>query len=160
MQIETKKIPDSIKTDKYPELFGLSLFKGRPLFEYAEHLFVCGMNQMVEGYLGGNFEFLQITKAPVDIEPTGFFPAIDSDKKVVLTTPYSSCAIISYKAASLVVWLLCIEQIANSINEQGVRQKIYDTIQDIKYCYSRAHDEHGEKLFNEEDCQGIYKLID
>ena len=159
MQTQTKIVPNSIKADKYPELFGLSRFKGRLLFEYAEHLFLCGMNQMVEGYLGGNFEFLQITKAPVDIEPTGFFPAIDSDKQVVVTTPFSNSATISYKAASLVVWLLCIEQIANSINDQGVRQKIYDTIQDIKYCYLRAHDEHGNKLFNAEDCQGIYKLI-
>jgi len=153
------KITDNA-LNKYSELFGSEIYKNTPLFAYAEHLFFCGMNQMVPTYEGGVFDFFEIIESDVEIEKSGFFPLIKNKKEVLIATPFGQAAKVSFQAASLIVWLICIEQIANGIGNLEVRKRLYNTIQDLKHCYSELFNEDGNKIFSENDCKYIYKLLD
>lgn len=150
---------ESNKLDKFPSLFGSAIYKNMPLFSYAEHLFFCGMKQMIASYDNGNFDYYKIIEADVDIETFGFIPLINKDSEVRLETPFGGNEVLSYKAASLVVWLFVIEQIAtNSCND--IQQRIYRTMQDIHYSYDRAINEAGDKFFSKRDSAAIHRLID
>lgn len=147
------------QTSQFPALFGSEIYKSMPLFSYAEHLFYCGMKQMIATYSGGKFDFYKIVQADVDIEPLGFIPMINQDHNVQLESPHGASETLSYKAACLVVWLFVIEQIAYKSTDE-IQQQIYRTMQDIRYCYSRATNEEGELYFSQQDCTAIHKLID
>jgi hypothetical protein len=157
--MKTSIVNKNDRTKKYPELFGAQIHKGAPLFSYAENLFYCGMDQMIKKYNGGYFDFVEITESNVDIESSGFIPLIDKQELVTIETPFGTSAELSFKGASLVVWLFVIEQIAHNAEEK-VMSRIFNTIQDIKYCYSKLTDKDGNKLFSENDCTAIHQLID
>jgi hypothetical protein len=145
------------RLNKYPDLFGTQIIKGMPLFSYAEHLFYNGMSQMISSYSGGYFDFVEITEADVEIEPSTFIPLITNEEDVLLETPFGTSATLSYKAGSLVVWLFVVEQLAQNANND-VMERLYSAIQDIKHCYDGFVDEQGNKLFSESDCVAIYNL--
>ena len=147
------------RLDKFPELFGKEKFKNMPLYSYAERLFYTGMDQMVAKYSGGYFDFMEILEADVDIEKSGFIPLITDDGDVELVNHFGTTQTLSFKAASLVVWIYILEQIANNIENNTVSQRLYRTIEDIKYCHSNLINEEGSKVFTEEDCTAIYKLL-
>lgn len=157
--MKTIIINEKDRSDKFPELFGKHIFKGMPLFIYAENLFYNGMKQMIPSYDGGYFDFIKIVESDVEIEELGFFPLITQDKIISITSPFGISATLSYKAGCLVVWIFVLEQIANNVSGD-VRERIFRTIQDVKYCYSTAIDESGNKLFSESDCGAIYELFD
>lgn len=157
--MKTIIINEKKRLNKFPDLFGNQIFKGAPLFIYAENLLYNGMNQMISSYNGGYFDFIKIIEADVEIEPLGFIPLITQDDNVLLETPFGVSATLSLKAGCLVVWLFVLEQVAQKASSD-VMGKLYNTIQDIKYCYSTATDESGNKLFSESDCAAIYSLLD
>ncbi len=143
----------------FSNLFGNSVFKGKFLNVYAENLFFSGMDQLIPSYAGGSFDFYKITGA-VEIEETGFFPLNTSIKEVLINSPFGDeSATVSFQAASLIVWLIIIEQVANSIDDEDIQEKIYCTIQDVKHCYPNLFYEDGKKLFSQNDADGFRKII-
>jgi len=158
--MNTVIIKENQRKNAYPGLFGSTIFRGLPLFSYAENLFYNGLSQMVVGYSGGFFDFLRVVKNDElsDIEEDGFIPLISNNANVSFTSPFGVTKNLSFKAASLVTWLIVLEQIAN--NNAAVRDKLYRVIQDIKYTYSDLTDEEGNKLFSEVDCNAIYRILD
>ncbi len=158
--MNTLIVKENQRLNAYPGLFGSTIFRGVPLFSYAENLFYNGLSQMVVGYSGGFFDFLKIVKNDElsEIEEDGFIPLISENANVSLTSPFGVTQTLSAKAASLVTWIIVIEQIAN--NNAVVRDKLYRVIQDIKYTYSDLTDEEGNKLFSEDDCTAIYRILD
>lgn len=152
-------INEADRSNKFPQLFGEEVFRQSPLFIYAENLFYSGMSQMISSYQGGYYDFIQIAEADVEIESTGFIPLLSDNEKVTIENHFGTSANLSAKAASLVVWIYVIEQIAHNVGGH-VMQRIFKTIQDIKYSYESLLDEKGNKLFSDEDCHAIYRLID
>lgn len=142
-------VSESSRINCYPELFGDEIFKGLPLFFYAESLFNAGMKQMISVYNGGYFEYLKL-----DTEGASFLPILDEDVKVTIKTPYCE-GVLSYRSACLVVWLFVLEQIANSGISAKSQRKIIDCYDDIRSGYR----EFGLELF-EEDFREIHNLID
>lgn len=147
------------RMEKYPGLFGSSSFKKMPLYLYAENLLYNGMSQMIKSYNGGYYEYFHIIGADVEIEPSGFMPLINSSELVEIKTPFGGRETLTLKAASLVVWLIVIEQIANQVDHR-IKSKLYNTMQDIHYCYGRVTDKSGNRFFNENDCRSICRLLD
>lgn len=160
MQTFTVKEADRLST--FPELFGTDTFRGAPLFAYAESLFYAGLDQMVSGYDGGYFKFVKISPVDetIDIVSVGFVPVITTCKHVEVETPFGARATLNFSAACLVVWLFVTEQIANSIQNETVTERLYKVIQDLKCFYSSFVDEEGKHLFTEDDCRAINALID
>ena len=147
------------RLNKFPALFGAEKYKNMPLYAYAERLFYSGMDQMVEQYKGGYFDFVELFNTDIEIEKSGFIPMINKTGDVELTNHFGMTKTLSFKAASLVVWLYVIEQIASK-SSNTVRERLYNTIQDIKYCYTELTNASGLVVFNEDDCNAIYQLLD
>jgi hypothetical protein len=155
----TKIINSNDRADTFNNLFGMDLFKRQMLYVYAETLFYCGMDQMVSGYTGGYFDFVQIQTDELETEPNGFIPLM-SDKSIVeLVSPYGVTQNLSIRAACLVVWIFVVEQIAHNASHR-VQKRLFNTVQDLKSFYSELVDENGDKLFSVEDCSSIYTLLD
>jgi hypothetical protein len=146
------------RLNNFPNLFGAEKFKNMPLFSYAERLFFAGMDQMVEEYSGGYFDYIEMTDADVELEKFGFIPLINTTENVELVNHFGTTQTLSFKAASMVVWLFVIEQIANNVSDT-IQRRLFNTIQDIKYCYSDLTNEDGTKIFSKEDLKAIYKLL-
>ena len=152
-------VTENQRLKAYPGLFGSTIFRGQPLFNYAENLFYSGLSQMVVGYNGGFFDFLKLTKnEEIEIEIDGFIPLLSSDDLVSFTSPFGNTQKLTLKGAALVTWLVVLEQIAKS--NSIVRDKLYRVIQDIKYAYYDLTDEKGNRIFSEDDCTAIYRLLD
>mgnify|MGYP000053001254 CR=1 FL=1 len=152
-------VTENQRSKAYPALFGSTIFRGQPLFSYAEDLFYSGLSQMVVEYNGGFFDFLKLTNnEEIKIEVDGFIPLLSSDELVSFTSPFGNTQKLTLKGACLVTWLFVLEQISN--NNSIVRDKLYRVIQDIKYAYYDLIDEKGDKIFSEDDCTAIYKLLD
>jgi hypothetical protein len=145
-----KEISESKRNGTYHKMFGQAIFKGTPLFVYAENLFYSGMDQMVEGYNGGYFDFITFSNEEMEFEPDNFLPIINQDRKVNVSTPFTS-ELMSMKAATLVVWLFVVEQIANNIDDGEMTTKLYNILQDIKYSYN--------EMFDKDDRNAIYQCI-
>ena len=162
-QITSKITSDNNRDNKFSGLFGEDTFNNMPIYIYAEKLFYAGMKQMVKGYKGGYFDFIEIVEADVEIEKSGFFPIIEENynKEVEMISHTGLSQTLSLQSASLVVWLILIEQIAHSDDvAQVVKQRLFNTMQDIQYCYSRLTDEKGNKMFSADDCTAIYRFLD
>ena len=160
--MNTLIIKNNQRLNAYPALFGSFNYKGMPLFSYAENLFYNGLSQMVAGYEGGYFDFLKVVEEEgvSEIEPKGFIPLLSSDDRVVLSSPFGVTKTLSLRAASLVVWIYVIDQIAMNISDTVIAGRLYRVIQDVKYTYSILMDEKGNKIFTPDDCNSIYSLLD
>jgi len=157
--MKISSIPTNRRTLAYLGLFGTSIYKGMPLYSYAENLFYNGLNQMIPAYTGEHFDFITITNADVDIEKTGFMPVITSREQVSVTTPYGLSATLSYHAACILVWVFVLEQIGHSISDADARNRIFMTIQDIKYCFGRIENDDGSKYITPEHCAAMEELF-
>lgn len=155
--MNTLIVTENQRLKAYPGLFGSTIFRGQSLFSYAENLLYNGLSQMVVGYNGGYFDFLKLAKNE-EIEIDGFIPLLNSDDLISFTSPFGETQKLTLKGASLVTWLFVLEQIARS--NSIVRDKLYRVIQDIKYAYYDLTDEKGNRIFSEDDCTAIYRLLD
>ncbi len=140
-------VSESNRVNCFPDLFGKELFKGLPLYFYAENLFYAGMSQMVDVYNGGYFEYLKL-----DDKGISFVPVINSDEQVTINTPFSH-GVLSYRSACLVVWLFVLEQIANNCNSSKYQRRVID-------CYSQAAAQYRYFDIFKEDLNVIHHLID
>ena len=155
--IEIKKTTIGACVNKFPGLFGRTKLNQDVVFSFAETFFYHVMENMVEGYKSGSFDYFTIPECDVEIEPTGFIPLITTLKEVTVESPMGEVATMSYQAASMVVWIFVLEALARNINDDEARTRIYNTRQDIIYSYTRFT-VNGNKLFNQRDLDGIYQL--
>lgn len=146
------------RSECYPFLFGDESIKNMPFYSYAETLFYCGMDQMVEGYSGGYFEYIDLSKVELTddnvtkVSKTSFIPFIDSDETVIINTPFASQSV-TLHTASLIVWFFVLEQLANMSSVDDNQERIINCYHDAKsvYCFV--------DIFKAE-LNVIYKLLD
>nr|WP_075498091.1 hypothetical protein [Moritella viscosa]SHO15128.1 Antirestriction protein klcA [Moritella viscosa] len=160
MQVLAIETPEEKKEDKFEQLFGNEAFKGLPLSIYAEKLFYAGMSQMIEEYKGGSFDFVELKSEDIEIEPTGFALLLDDETEVELINHHGMSRTLSLKGASLVVWLIVVEQIAHNTTDNEVKQRLFNVMQDFNYSYSILKDNEDNHVFSEEDRTAIYQLLD
>lgn len=145
----------------FEKLFGTIIHKNTPLCVYAEHLFYCGMEQMTLNYQGGNFTFVKLinTDDTIKVEPTGFLPLLEDSQKTVVKNPFKKQAIVSTDAACLIVWIFVLQQIAETIDNESIKEKLYNTMEDFNFSYSEVKKDDDSNYFDEDDWNGIYQLL-
>lgn len=158
--MNTTIIKENERAKAYPKMFGSSIYRGLPLYNYAENLFYNGLTQFVSEYDGGFFDFIQIIANDniSEIHEKGFIPLLDSDNLVTLCSPFGVTQKLSEKAACLFVWVIVVEQIANA--NPVISDRLYKVIQDIKFTYYDLLNTKGCKIFSKDDCTALYRLFD
>jgi len=148
----------NIEVNPLLETYG-KYIKNIPLFIYAENLLYNGMKQFIYNYNGGLYKFIQLTDSENLNNKNTFIPVINNNDTVTITSPFGESAQISTKAATLVVWLFVVEQIANTIEDHAISQRLFKTLQDIQSTYSLML-LNDKQYFSDNDLKGIFKLID
>ena len=155
-------VKDKERIRKYPELFGLSVCKGVPLYILAENIFYTLMDKMVTDNKSSFYDFFNLEYESKDleyldeedsVEVNGFLPISSMNGHVELKNSFGTEAFVTCKTASIIVWVSALEQIA-SIPEihDFIRENLYRTISVIKSSY---HD-----FVAPEDIDKVYSFFD
>ncbi len=133
-------------------------------FMYGENTFYNACSQFIDGYQGDSFSFFRIAAVQegknkgVETEPTGFFLKPSDNSIVTITNHFGTTAQVTNTAAALVCWIITLGQVAGRVNDSDAVDKICRLMNDLTcLCYEFEID--GEPLFNQQDKDGIYQLI-